>query len=87
MRAASITVDGIIEANVRAIVVRDNGAGFGLLEDFQLGCGRLAQPLDRVLEPRVRRIIYVTHKERDYLEASGGAEIYRFIVAAVRKKR
>jgi hypothetical protein len=44
-----------------------------------------------VPEPRVGRVIYVTHKKRDCLEASGGAEIYLrlagAILASVREKR
>ena len=73
VRAAAITVDGVIEAYVRALVVRNDAARFGLFEDLQLGFRRLAKPFHRVLEPRVRRVIHVTHKNRDCLEASGGA--------------
>ena len=61
VRASPVAVDGIIEADIRALVMRDDGARFRLFKDFDSGFGRLAQPLDRVLEPGIGRIFYVTH--------------------------
>lgn len=61
VRAAAIAVDGVIEANVRAVVVRDNLARLRLFEDSDFRFGRLANPFDRMREPRVRRVVYVTH--------------------------
>ena len=46
VNAAAITIDGVIKANVRAVVVRDDLARLSFFEDFELRFGRLAQPFD-----------------------------------------
>jgi hypothetical protein len=63
VRAAAVAVDRVIEAHVRALVVRDDRARLRLLEDLDASLGRLADPLDRVREPGVWRVIDVTHQQ------------------------
>jgi hypothetical protein len=55
METASIGVDAESEADVRAVVLGEDGTGL-FLEDFELGGGRLAQVLDPRRGPRVRGV-------------------------------
>src|SRR5205085_10930092 len=46
VRAAAVAVDRVVEAHVGAVVVRDDVARLGLLEDLDARVGRLSDPLD-----------------------------------------
>lgn len=61
VRAAAIAVDGIIEADIGAVVVRDDRARLGLLKDFNARFRRLADPFDCVREPGIGRVFDVAH--------------------------
>ena len=59
--ATAIAINGIIEADVRTVVMSNDGACSRLFKDFELSFGRLTKPLDRVRQPRVGRIFDVAH--------------------------
>jgi hypothetical protein len=46
VNAAAITVDGVIESDVRTIVVSDDVTSLCLFKHFELGFRRFAYPLD-----------------------------------------
>lgn len=62
MTAPPIDIDAEIKPDVRALIPRDDRAGRLLLENLLPGFRRLPDPFDRMYEPGVRRIIYVTHE-------------------------
>src|SRR5918997_3837407 len=62
VRAAAVDVDRVVEAHVGAVVVVDDGAGGGLLEDLLSGFGRLTDPLDVREQPRVGRVLDGAHR-------------------------
>src|SRR5438876_7012083 len=56
VNTSAITIDGIIEGNVRTIVAADDCARFCLFENFDFRGRRLADPFDRLSQPRIRWI-------------------------------
>jgi hypothetical protein len=58
---ASITVNRIIETDIGAVVVRDDASGRGFIENLERRFRRLADPLDRMAEPGIRRILNIPH--------------------------
>src|SRR6266481_10153624 len=61
MGATAIAIDRVIESNVGTVVAADDRARLGLFKYFDLRGGRLANPLDRVGQPGIRRIFDVAH--------------------------
>src|SRR5205807_9111402 len=59
--AAAIAIDRVVECYVRAVIVADDRTRFRLFKYFDLGGGRLANPFDRMRQPRVRWILDVAH--------------------------
>jgi hypothetical protein len=56
VNAAAVTVDCVIETDVRTIVVSDDVARLSLFKHFERCLGRLANPLDRVAQPGIWRV-------------------------------
>ena len=59
--ATAIAIHGVVETNVRAVVVGDDGTRGGFFEDFNLRGRRLANPLHGVGEPGIWWICNVIH--------------------------
>src|SRR5207249_3774493 len=59
--AASIAIDRVVECHIGAVVPADDRARFSLFKYFDLGGGRLANPFDRMSQPRVRWVFDVAH--------------------------
>ena len=61
VNTSAITIDGIIEGDVRTIVAADDGARFCLFENFDFRRRRFADPFDRLSQPRIRWISDEAH--------------------------